>query len=224
MKKVNKLFWGVLLIVLGTIIALNRLEITNINIFFDGWWTMFLIIPSVLGIFVTKRISDNLFGIVVGTVLLLCAQDVIEYELLAKLAVPFVLIYIGLKIITNEVFSSKSKELTEKAMSNNSEEVVAILKENNKKFDGKFDGAVIDAVLGHAKVDLCDAKIDDYATVKASAIFGSIDIVVPQDVTIRLSSTSIFGTVNKKYKDKKIKDSKVIYIDAFTMFGGVTIK
>ena len=44
MKNVSNLLWGFVLIVLGIIFGLNSLEITNINVFFDGWWTLFIIV------------------------------------------------------------------------------------------------------------------------------------------------------------------------------------
>ena len=35
----------------GVIFGLNALEITDINIFFDGWWTLFIIVPCFIGLF-----------------------------------------------------------------------------------------------------------------------------------------------------------------------------
>jgi len=224
MKNLNKLFWGILLIILGTIIALNKLEITNINIFFDGWWTLFLIVPSILGIFVTKRISDNLFGLVVGILLLLCAQDIIDYAFFIKLAPSFLLIYIGLKIIKNEISNYKNESHKKVSASNGVEEIAAVLKENKKQFNDEFEGAIIDAVFGHGLLDLSAAKIEKDVSIKANAIFGSIDIIVPKNATIKLISTNIFGTVNKKYLNNKNEDDKIIYVESFTMFGGITIK
>ena len=50
MKDKGNLIWGIILIVVGLIIGLNSLGIANINIFFDGWWTLFIIIPSLADI------------------------------------------------------------------------------------------------------------------------------------------------------------------------------
>ena len=41
---------GLILIILGVIIGLNTFGITSIDIFFDGWWTLFIIIPAILGL------------------------------------------------------------------------------------------------------------------------------------------------------------------------------
>ena len=37
MKKLTKILWGIVLIVLGVVFALNALNIANIDVFFDGW-------------------------------------------------------------------------------------------------------------------------------------------------------------------------------------------
>ena len=50
MKKTGNILWGLLLVALGIIIGLNTLGIADINIFFRGWWTLFIIIPSFISI------------------------------------------------------------------------------------------------------------------------------------------------------------------------------
>ena len=42
MKKVGSVLWGIVLIAAGVIWALNEFNVTNINVFFDGWWTLFI--------------------------------------------------------------------------------------------------------------------------------------------------------------------------------------
>ena len=49
MKKIEEILWGVFFIAIGIIIGLNALGITDINIFFDGWWTLFIIVPCFIG-------------------------------------------------------------------------------------------------------------------------------------------------------------------------------
>ena len=54
MKKIKNSMWGIVFIVIGIIIALNTLKITKIDLFFDGFWTLFIIVPSIIGIFTEK--------------------------------------------------------------------------------------------------------------------------------------------------------------------------
>ena len=99
MKKVSNILWGIVLIVIGVISGLNALEITDINIFFKGWWTLFIIVPCFIGIFNDESKTGNLIGLVIGVVLLLGSRDIISFEIIGKLIVPIVLIGIGLSII-----------------------------------------------------------------------------------------------------------------------------
>ena len=55
MEKFKNVIWGLIFIVLGLIVGLNTLGIASINVFFDGWWTLFLIIPSFMGLFKDKE-------------------------------------------------------------------------------------------------------------------------------------------------------------------------
>lgn len=54
MMKINNILWGIIFITVGVVLGLNALEITNINIFFDGWWTLFIIILCFIGLFNKK--------------------------------------------------------------------------------------------------------------------------------------------------------------------------
>ncbi|MBE6609932.1 MAG: hypothetical protein E7634_04630 [Ruminococcaceae bacterium] len=78
MKKIKNTVWGIVLIVIGVIVALNALKITNIDLFFDGFWTLFIIIPCFIGIFTEKDKKGNLIGLVIGVLLLLACRDLLE--------------------------------------------------------------------------------------------------------------------------------------------------
>ena len=80
MKKLESIVWGLIFIVLGLIVGLNTLGIASINIFFDGWWTLFLIIPGIMGLFKDKDKTGNIILLVVGILLLLGSQDIINFE------------------------------------------------------------------------------------------------------------------------------------------------
>lgn len=54
MGNFSKILWGIALIALGVVIGLNALDITHINLLFRGWWTLFIIIPCLIGLFDDK--------------------------------------------------------------------------------------------------------------------------------------------------------------------------
>jgi len=44
MKNTSKILWGIILIAIGVIIGLNSFGITDIDVFFNGWWTLILLV------------------------------------------------------------------------------------------------------------------------------------------------------------------------------------
>jgi len=110
MKKTSNIIWGSVLILLGVILALNALGLTNINIFFDGWWTVFIIVPCVIGLFKEKEKLPCIVGIILGVCLLLACQEVISFEMLWKLCLPIIIIICGLKLVFTNVKEEKSEK------------------------------------------------------------------------------------------------------------------
>ena len=226
MDKFGNFLWGLVFIVIGAIIGLNALEITNINIFFDGWWTLIIIIPCFIGLFKTNSGKlGNFIGLAIGIFLLLVAQDIVELEIVLKLLVPFILIAIGVSIIGNGIITNKVSKKIKETNKNNLESYAATFSEQNiVKQNEEFNGANLDAVFGGVKLDLQKATINQDIVINASAIFGGITILVPSNINVKVKSTPIFGAVSNKVLNNNAENIKTIYINAFSMFGGVDIK
>ena len=98
MNRISKILWATLLIILGIVVGLNSFNIININIFFNGFWTFFIIIPCIIDLFNKKRIKFDIIGIIVGFFLLLICLNIINLSLIIKLLIPLTLILLGLFI------------------------------------------------------------------------------------------------------------------------------
>ena len=108
---------------------------------------------------------------------------------------------------------------------NNLESYAATFSEQNiVKQNEEFNGANLDAVFGGVKLDLQKATINQDIVINASAIFGGITILVPSNINVKVKSTPIFGGVSNKVLNNNAENIKTIYINAFSMFGGVDIK
>ena len=116
MNKISNLLWGLCFVVVGIIFGLNALEITSINIFFDGWWTLFIIVPSFIGLFSDNDKSSNLIGLIIGLALLLGCRDVLEFKVLWKLIIPFILVTIGLSLMFKDALNNKVKKEINKGL------------------------------------------------------------------------------------------------------------
>lgn len=227
MRKVENILWGIVLIVVGIIFGGNAFGITNINIFFDGWWTLFIIIPCFIGLFHENDKTGNLIGLLVGIALLLGCQNILDFDLIWKLALPTILVIIGLSLIFKNVFDNKIsdeiKKLNGKRKGDHS--YWATFAGQNVNFDGeKFDGADLTAVFGGVKCDLRDAIIDSDVVINVSSTFGGVEIYVPSHVKVKIKAIPIFGGVDNKAHTKVDEGSHTIYVNATVVFGGVEIK
>lgn len=227
MKNFGNILWGLVLVFVGLIIGGNALGITNINLFFEGWWTLIIIIPCFVGLFKEHEKTGNIIGLLIGIALLLACRDLLDFNLIGKLMFPTILVVIGLSIIFKDTIggkvNKKIKELNEKKTGEN--EYCATFSGQDVKFDGeKFTGADLTAVFGGVKCDLRNAVIEADNVINASSIFGGIDILVPENVKVKIKSSSIFGGVSDERKYTENKEGNTIYVNATCLFGGVDIK
>ena len=223
MKKSKSILIGVLLIALGVVFALNTLEIVNIDFFFDGWWTLFIIIPSIIGIFSDRDKTGAIIGLLIGIALLLSAQGIADTSTILKLLFPAILVVIGIRIIFKEIFSKKLKKFPKTDA--DLKEYCSTFSGQELKFDGQiFNGASLSAAFGAITCDLRNSIIEDDVFITASATFSGINILLPENVNVKVKSSCIFGGVSEKKKREPIDGAKTVYIDAETVFGGVDIK
>lgn len=229
MKKNNSVLWGIIFIVAGVVWALSALDIVDVNIFFDGWWTLFIIVPSAFALFTSSEKLSAAIGVAVGVILLLCARDVLSYGMVMKLAVPAVIILIGLKMIVSS-FSRRHKEKVDESFEKyegDVDNVFCLFNGVKADLSGKvFRGAEINAIFGGVDYDLSGAVIEPDSAIKVSAIFGGVDIIVPEGVRVKVQSNSLFGGVSNKTRrpDKDDENVVTLYVSGLALFGGIDIK
>lgn len=225
MNNFKNVLWGIILVVLGVIIGTNSLGLTDINLLFDGWWTLFIIVPCFIGLFTNSEKTGNIIGILIGVALLLGINDIIDFDKIWTLLLPLVIVVVGLSLIFKDIFNSKvSKEIKKINKENNKDnDYFAAFSDQNIDLNNEdFKGADLTAIFGGLKLDLRKANIDKDVVINASSIFGGIDILIPNDVNVKVKSTSLFGGVTNKKSNND--NQKTIYINALCMFGGVEIK
>ncbi|MBQ8321383.1 MAG: hypothetical protein IJX92_03350 [Clostridia bacterium] len=225
MKKSN-IVWGIILIALGVLIALRAFGIFDFDLFFDGWWTLFIIVPSLIALFTEKRKLGSIIGLVIGVLLLLCAWEIFDYDIIVKLIVPLVIVAVGVKLIIGGRTAGKAAEILNGAKGEGRHVPTgfAAFSESVLSFPGeKFTGAELTAVFGGVECDLRGAIIDSDTAINVTAIFGGVDIFVPDGVKVVVNSTAIFGGTDDKTEPLPTAD-KTLYIKGLCMFGGITVK
>lgn len=137
-------------------------------------------------------------------------------EIFIKVFIPVVLVLLVLKIVFSSPFK-KNNALNIKRSS-------AIFSGSQLNFDGQeFSGGKFFAIFGGVECDLSTALIDDNCVIDATAIFGGVDLIVPEYINVQVNSVSLFGGVSKANKNI-LSDAKTIHINTLAIFGGVDIK
>jgi len=89
-----------------------------------------------------------------------------------------------------------------------------------------FHGAQCTAVFGGCKIDLRDAQIQGReAVLETYAIFGGVEIRVPDDWEVVNHNMTIFGGVSDHRRHfPRGPDTKTLILDGATVFGGTEVK
>ena len=225
MKRINSIVWGLALLAVSAVMILNAFEITNIEIFFDGWWTLFIIIPSVVGLFNGHDKTANIIGLLIGVFLLLACQNILDFDMLWKLAVPVIIAVIGVKMILGGIGRNRGFVKSIEANGDNIKTGFAAFSGQDIRFDNEiFRGAELAAVFGGIKCDLRNAVFEGDTVINACCIFGGADILLPENVNIKVNSNSLFGGIdNKKHQNSK-DNQYTVCLNGTCIFGGVDVK
>lgn len=225
MKRVNRILWGIALLAVSIVLILNVFQITNIEIFFDGWWTLFIIVPSLIGLFTGHDKTADIIGLLIGVFLLLACQNILDFDMLWKLIVPVIIAVIGVKMILGGIGGNKGFVKSIETNGNNLKTAFAAFSGQDINFDNEvFRGAELTAVFGGIKCDLRNAVFESDTVINTCSIFGGMDILLPENVNIKVNSNSLFGGIDNKKHQNSNDNRYTVYLNGTCIFGGVDVK
>ena len=233
-KDYSALIWGLIFVAVGIIFGGNALNIWYIDIFFPGWWTLFLIIPGLISMVRYGFNWGSGILVIIGLVLLFDALDIIDDGVIWKLIFPLVLVAVGISIIasffrtgTKKGIESDeySKSKSYKYDSTQYPRYTAILGGGDYKNNTEdLKGVVAEAILGGLSIDLRDAKITEDIVLELTAVLGGIDIFIPDNVRVEIiSGVPVLGGFEHKINRNAISGPKV-RIKYTAVLGGIEVK
>lgn len=224
MKKVSRILWGIVLVALGLLFILKICNVFTFDIFFDGWWTLFIIVPSFVGLICERDKTWNIICLAIGVILLLCARSVLDWGMMWKLAIPVVAVIVGIRMIFGDLF--KKKSVPAPAVSGNASKGDMSASFGSEKFcyDGQvFEGADLSASFGAVACDARKAIINRDCVINATAKFGAVEILLPDNVNVAVKSEAVFGGVENK-RPATTEHPFTVTVNANANFGGIEIK
>ena len=220
------LFWGVLIILVGLIFLLGRLDVLDTHDVFHHYWPVILIL---LGLW--QLISSGFRNVFPGILLLVLGAVFLGYRLDAlphniwPYVWPGLIIFVGLWIIFGSLVRRRPAEGP--AIKTDDLDTTAILGGLKRIIDSQsFKGGRATAILGSLELDFRPAGLDKgQASVELTAILGGVELKVPQDWRVVVQGTPILGGVDNKAATVSESQAKAtLYVQATAILGGVEIK
>lgn len=214
--------WGLVLVLLGIVLLLNSMNISNTHDILSHWWPVFLIVIG-LGKVLNGEYYDGVCWAIVGAIVSVFTAGYVSYSGdIWQVIWPIIIILIGLNLLFRSMFVSFRGDENSKFNSS-----TAVFSGAVKKISSKdFKGTSVSAVFGGAKLDLRDAVIaKEGATIDVSAIFGGVEVLVPRKNPVKFDAVAIFGGHEDK-RDMSEIDEKLPIIDIVgeAIFGGIEVK
>lgn len=204
---------GIILIIVALGYIGNVFEVWSFTMFFPGWWTLFIIVPSALGLIHYGFKRSYAVWLVLGGLLLIWRLRIIPAGL-SKLIVPLLLLAVGMCIIFRGKLSGTGGKT-----------YPAVFTGRTVSFNGKaFEGACCIALFGGVDLLLTNAEIVDGSVIEALALFGGVDVKLPERANAEISCLPLFGGVSEP--KNRVHDSSypTVQVNAICLFGGIEIK
>ena len=223
-NKTADLLFGLCFMVAGVGLAGNAFGWWNYRLFFDGWWTLIIIIPMLISIFKSGFHAFNTITLFIGIVLFLSEIEVLPEDTIYQLIVPLIFLVIGFQIIFKGVIRRKIPRIKFNNQSNNRKAYTAIFGGQEIKISKEvFQGGDVNAVFGSVELDLRDAIINEDVIINMTVAFGGVEIYLPTNVKVSISSIPIFGAVSNKAQNRGNDSDPMVYVNATCIFGGVDV-
>ena len=111
-------------------------------------------------------------------------------------------------------------------------EYFALLRQLSRKKNGKnavftgepFYGADAVAAFGALEIDLRGSVITEDIIISTGAVFGGVDIFLPQNVNAELCVTPVFGGVANKTGRPFTPGIPTVFVTGVCAFGGIDVK
>jgi hypothetical protein len=199
---------------------LDAANVLDAGAIIDQWWPVAVIALAVIAAATERRLSLGPAALfVIGVLLLVDQLDLVQVDAILW---PIVAVLAGVWLLLNRTRRGTSREQVAER-----QDVVALLgASESKNRSDHFRHANVSAVFGGATLDMRDAHLDPGASVDALAVFGGVDVVVPEGWRVSMSGLPIFGGYeDKTHGDRALSpDAPVLKVGATAIFGGVTVK
>ncbi len=245
-KYLSKLFLGLCVIAVGVGYLGNYLDFlpwSSFTLFFPGWGSLFLLVPSVY--FLIRSPFSWFWPICLlgGVLILISKLELYPFGTAVAICLAILVILIGIRIILAPLF----RRLRKRSMRHKVQDKLrthgvvcgdAIYESTDSdgsysvsfgdrivQLDGRyFTSATLNVSFGEMKFDLRQAIITDCAVIDANCSFGELTVLLPDYARAEITKGGAFSGISCKHDDPRDENAPVVYVNASCSFGEITVK
>ncbi len=219
-EKIYNISTAILLSLYVLIATTLTIVLPKYNIFFPGWWTLLIIIPSLGSLPFQRKKGLSLYTLTVGILLLISSLGYLSINKCFTILISLAIIFVGINIVKTTLKIPEKENSSTKTIPF----YYAILASTEERLESKFQGGTTRLIFGYLGLDLRNAKIEKNSTLKVLSIFGETEIFLPDNVEVISSSTNILGGTENLKSVLSTKKTSKIYIESISIFGNTIIK
>lgn len=222
-RSTPQLMLGLLIVTVGVLLTLDTLGYAEGAKFLRFWPVGFI----VLGLAKLWQSRDG-YGGGFGGVMLILVGTWLLFELSLRMIDvsikqlwPLFLVVVGASLVWRSIVGKRLPAGDSAALISGMAVLGGVHRGNNSQ---NFRGGDLTAVLGGCEIDLRHATIDGEAVLDVFAMWGGIEIRVPEDWTVISRVTPLLGGVDDKTRPPQSAGNQRLVIRGFVVMGGVEIK
>lgn len=213
-----RVFFGALIVLVGTLFLLDNLDVMDAGDFIATWWPAALIAAGMLSLLNNRRhwVVPLILAGGGGVALLRTTGVVDDLSVIA----PVLIIIVGLLFVFGRGVG------IEPALTGDSVNSFNLFSGSELASNSRdFKGGKVGAMFGGVELDLRNAELAQRARLDVFVAFGGVEISVPRGWQVDISGFPIFGAFeNATAKEELATDPPKLQIDATVLFGGLEIK
>jgi predicted membrane protein len=217
-----QLLMGLLIIIVGVVFTLDNLGIEEADRFIR-YWPAGLIAIGLLKLWQSRGggAFAGLVFVTVGTWLLLDSLGMVRVHFWELW--PLLLVLFGASMVWHGLRGGRRHQVASDA--NDTVSALAVLSGVNRGNNSRaFKGGDLTAVMGGCEIDLRQAAIEGEAVFDVFAMWGGIEIRVPDDWTVVSRVMPVLGGFDDKTRPSQSAGAHRLVIRGFAIMGGIEVK
>jgi predicted membrane protein len=217
-----QLLMGLIIIAIGVLFTLDNLGLVDAHHYLR-YWPAALVLIGALKVWQSGG-GGGAFGgllfIIAGSWLLLETFRIVTISFIDLW--PLLLVLFGASLVWRGLRGGRDRAGTD---GHSTLSALAVLggvhRGNNSR---AFRGGDLTAVLGGCEIDLRQAAIDGEAVIDVFAMWGGVEIKVPEDWTVASRVVPILGGFEDKTRPQRGAATHRLLIRGFAIMGGIEVK